>query len=243
MRGPSEQMLSASLLSIALLFGNTMVFAQEKNTQHPLPGITVKACEVEGTMVAQALGLSTPQTAKLIDAYRIAREGVMIARAQLAQYMGVDYVYIRKSIQEERVKLETEMKKFLTPDQTKNAIVLLGSFSRRWDTMAMVIDGATLSPQSRADATKRFLRFVAECDNVMQEAEDENTYEAARQKVGELKKILDADMAAIFSPEQMVKWLNATDQSNRGAVSGRHKSQPGDSHEEEREGHKYPAGN
>ena len=225
MRGQSPKMFSASLLSIALLLGNNIVSAQGNSPHHPLPGITIKACEVEGTMIADFLNLSDQQKTKLIDTYKIAREKVMEERAQLAKYVGVDYKYVRQSMDAERTKMETSLRKFLSSEQTNEATMLLAGFNRRGDTMAMLIDGTPLNAKSKTEVAKRFLHFIAESDTLLQTATDEKSYEAARRKVDELKKALDLDLEKIFSVEQMDRWRNVTERTNRNSYHGSNNDQ------------------
>lgn len=215
---------------VFLFTGSSYGIAQEPVKIPPLPGITVKSCEIQGAMVAQLLGLTASQTNSLIEAYMRAREGAMGTHMQIAQYTGLDYRYIRQRLQEDRDKLDANLRKFLSSEQSQKAIVLLGGFFRRWDAMAMILDGMSLEPKVRTEAIRSLLRYVAESDPIIQEANSSSELETARGKVVVLKQNLDSELSKILTEEQMNKWIKGTERSNRNPPSERRRGGRPESH-------------
>jgi Spy/CpxP family protein refolding chaperone len=179
----------------------------------PAPEKNPKAWELEAKTVAQDIGLSAEQTAKLTEAYKAARESQMAAvMAKMGELGGGrrNFGAIREVNVAERAKLETALKAFLNPEQSEKALAPLGTFSRRWDPMVTALDGMTLEEKAKTGAMKLVAGFVAESDKAMQAAAGGNDFQAVREQIGKLKEKLDADMAKILSAEQMTTWTEAS---------------------------------
>jgi hypothetical protein len=191
----------------------------------PSPEKMAKAWALEAKTVAQDLGLPAELTAKLVDAYKAARESQMAAvAAKLGQGRGQrDFAAIREVAQAEKAKFETALKGFLNPEQTTKALAVLGTFNRRWDLMAAALDGMNLDEKKMAEAMKLVAGYVAESDKAMQAAMASGNRESMRETGTKLKEKLDGDMAKILSAEQMTKWNEAT--ARRGGP-GRPGGQP-----------------
>lgn len=171
-------------------------------------GPNEKAWELQAKCVAQSMELSPELTAKLVEAYKAARNSQGAALRALREGGGQrdpgQFTEVNKA---EKAKLEEALKGFLNPEQTAKALATLGTFSRQWDRQVVVLDGMGLEDSVKAQAMKLVANCAVESDKVMQAALAEGTdFRAIREKTAPLREKLDAELAKILSEEQMAKW-------------------------------------
>lgn len=174
--------------------------------------------------VAQTLELSPEVTAKLVAAYKAARESQQAAmRARREQAPGGGrggFEAMQEVNTAERAKLETALKEFLTPEQTAKALASLGTFNRRWDMMTLTLAGMNLDAKAMAEAMKTVAAFAAESGAAIQAASGAEGWAAAREKNQKLREQLDVDLAKILSAEQMAEWKAAMVRRGGGGRPG-----------------------
>ncbi len=192
------------------------------------PAKAAVAWKAEAETVAKGLNLDEGRAAKLTEAYRVARESHSAAvRARMdAGGDRRDYGAMMEINKAEKAKLEAALTAFLTPEQTATALSTLGTFNRRWDSMALAIEGMTLEAGPKAEAMNLIMAYVAEWGKVTAPATPgagANT--GVREKAMALREKLDADLVKVLSAEQMTVWKEATamregSRGGRGASGG-----------------------
>lgn len=167
--------------------------------------------------VATELGLADDVSAKLVDAYKAARQSQIDAiKAKLGEAGQAgpgSFNAMREVTDAERGKFETAIKAFLNEEQTGKAMGTLGAFNRRWDAMTMVLSGFNLDDAKNAEAMKLVMGYVADSDKAMREAfaaGPGGDRGAMRDKMRAMKQKLDADLGKVLSAEQLQTWTNKT---------------------------------
>lgn len=192
------------------------------------PAKAAAAWKAEAETVAKSLNVDEGQAVKLVEAYKAARESHSAAvRARMdAGGDRRDYGAMMEINKAEKAKLEAALLAFLTPEQTATALSTLGTFNRRWDSMALAIEGMTLEAGPKAEAMDLIMAYVAEWGKVTASATPgagDNT--GMREKAVALREKLDADLAKVLSAEQMAAWKEATamregSRGGRGGLGG-----------------------
>lgn len=206
----------------ALLLGALPALAQPPVGGGPSPAERQKLWAAEATSVAQIMGLPADQTQKLVDEYKAARESHGTAmRAQMEK--GGRGEGARAAMMEttktERAKLETALKGFLKPEQTTQALASLGTFNRRWDSMAGAIESMGLDPKVKGEVEKLVVQYVSESWAAMEKAVTAGNMESMRDTFRQNRDKLDAAVAKLMTPEQAAQWKEKT--SFQGGRGGR----------------------
>ncbi len=178
--------------------------------------------EGEAKAVAKDLSLSAEQTGKLVEAYKAARVSHQTAmREKMSQRQGgrPDFSGFVAIADAEKAKLETALKGFLNADQTTKAMAILGTLSRRWDSMVAVLDSMGLDEKTKAAAMKVTMASAIESEAMMRSAMSGQDRGAMRDKFLETRNKLNAEMAKVLNPDQMAKWNEAMS-AQRGGRRG-----------------------
>ena len=192
----------------------------------PSPEMMAKAHNLEATTVAQSLSLPADKTAKLLEAYKTARESHMTAmRAVQKPGERPDFQAMQGITKAEAAKFEAAVKAFLTPEQTAAVTATLGTFNRRWDRMVLALDGMGLAEKPKADALKLVMENVAESGKAMQAAAGSTDREAMRAQNEKMREKLDTEIAKVLSADQLTKWKAET--AMRGPGGGGRRGGPG----------------
>lgn len=172
------------------------------------------AWELQAKAVAAQMKLNDEKTAKLVDAYKAARASHQKARDEKLGEGGPRsreaYEAMRAVTEAERAKFETALKAFLTPEETQKAMATLGSFSRRFDQLVVVLEGMKLDKEKQAQAMDVLLAYVAETGTMMTQAGPDADREALRAKMQAAQEKMNAEMAKVLTEEQMAKWREAS---------------------------------
>jgi hypothetical protein len=170
------------------------------------PEAAAKAWEIQAAGVAKSLSLNPELSKKLLDAYKASRESLtkaaMAAFSSGGQTPGRGEEF-RKMVTDERAKLETALKGFLTPEQTTTAIATLGTYDIRWDGMVNSIDGLGLDEKVKTDALNAVASYVVESGKMREAAAGDR--DVIRTKGNELRSKLEAELAKILPAEQLTK--------------------------------------
>lgn len=162
----------------------------------------VSAAQVK--YVASSLTLNEDQSKKLGEAYTAYRDGLRRRFESGGLSAGGDA--IREAMNEEKGKLDTALKGFLTPEQTTSASALLAS-SFRWDGMVKALNDVGLDEAKHAEAMKVIATYLTESTKAREAAGGDR--EAMRAKGQELRDKMTADLGKILTPEQLAKLQEA----------------------------------
>ena len=120
----------------------------------------------------------------------------------------------------EREKFKTALAAFLTEEQAKKAVDMLGVFNTRGDHMAHLLIGYQLG-EKLDKALDLVDTYVLEQNKLWESASGEQAdFSAQREKMTALKNDLDKGLAAILSEEQLAKWKEATTFQRGGGQGG-----------------------
>ncbi|MBX7258215.1 MAG: hypothetical protein K1Y02_17770 [Candidatus Hydrogenedentes bacterium] len=190
------------------------------------------AWATEAKAVGKELGLADDLSAKLVDAYKAARESQMNAvrakRSEAGGQRGPGGMEAMRELNDaEAGKLATALKAFLKEDQVAKAMTTLGSFSFQWDIMTVVLGDMKLDDAKSAEAAKIVLAYIADSSKLREEvraktgADREAMRESMREKMTSLKKKLDEDLGKVLSAEQLSIWSEKTTmRGGRGRFGG-----------------------
>lgn len=207
--------LLGTAVAVAVLFILTAArvagAAQEEARDNGEWARNVAAWEVQAKTVAKGIGISEEQTAKLVDAYRTARNRqTTAANAVSGPAERTDEKKMMEVNRIERAKFKTVLDGFLNTEQIDTVLLTLGSFFRRWDGMVEVLEAMDLADKPREETLKLTADYVAEWNKAMQVSMASGSKESMREKANELKDKLDREVSMFLSPEQKVKWADAT---------------------------------
>ena len=180
------------------------------------------AWTLQATYVAGTLALSEEQTAKLVDAYKAAREGYQSAFRGLIQaanmLFGEDSGHwepckvVHKSQAEAAETEIAELEKALSgidKEKLRTAVVQLGTFSREWDRMVRVIAGFNLGDK-QDKALELISTYNVDYTAAVNETMAARDFRAVSGVQKEHKARLDDGLKAILSKKQMTSWTKAT---------------------------------
>lgn len=174
------------------------------------PEDAVKVAAAQVKYIVGSLSLNEDQSKKLGEAYTAYRDGLRKRFEDGGLGGGGDA--IRTAMTEERGKLDTALKAFLSPEQTASAIGLLSS-SFRWDGMVAGLNSVGLEDAKYNDAMKAVANFLTESNKAREAGGDR---EAMREKSQELREALTAELGKILTPEQFTKLQEAPGFRQRG---------------------------
>lgn len=202
----------ALALAVALLSVCAGVSAQPAGRgDGPSPELMAKAQTLEAETVAASLSLPAEKSAKLVAAYKAARESHGAAlRAKQTPGERPDYQVMREVTQAEAAKFDAAVKEFLGADEAAKAAATLGTFNRRWDRMVLTLDGMNLDEKPKAEAMKLVMNHVEESGKALRAAGGSGDFQAMREQGEKLREKLDAELAKILSAEQLTKWKSET---------------------------------
>ena len=179
------------------------------------PEETAKVTAAQVKYVASSLTLNEDQSKKLGEAYTAYRDGLRKRFEGGGLSGGGDA--IREAMNEEKGKLETTLKGFLTPEQTTSTSALLAS-SFRWDGMVKALNDVGLDEAKHGEAMKVVATYLADSTKAREAAGGDR--EAMRAKGQELRDKLTADLGKILTPEQLAKLQEAPGFSMRRPGGG-----------------------
>ncbi|MBI2424101.1 MAG: hypothetical protein HYV27_14820 [Candidatus Hydrogenedentes bacterium] len=183
--------------------------------------------------VATELGLNEENTGKLVAAYEASRASHRTAMEAMRGPEGGPgdgpggggpgggrerWEAMTKANKAESDKLAAAVGAFLTPEQTKQAVAVLGTYSRQWDRMVHILAGFKLDAEKGQKAFSLVAKFVAEGEAARAAAMASGDPRSVRDKMMAMKEKLDADLAGVLSPEQAAKWKEET--ARRGGRDG-----------------------
>ena len=174
------------------------------------PEDAVKVAASQVKYIAGSLSLNEDQSKKLGEAYTAYRDGLR-KRFEGGGLSGGGEA-IRTAMTEERGKLDTALKAFLSPEQTTSAAALLSS-SFRWDGMVAGLNSVGLEDAKYNEAMKAVANFLTESNKAREAGGDR---EAMRAKSQELRDALTAELGKILTPELLTKLQEAPGFRQRG---------------------------
>jgi hypothetical protein len=178
---------------------------------------------LQASHVAGKLELSKEQTAKLVDAYKKARESynkaVRKAWAEARASADVeDRRAMFRAMREAQGKLtKAETDKFakavgaiLDKEETKLAVTHLGTFSGELDRMVSTIAGLKLDEAKQAKALDIVSGYVVESTAAREKAMAGGDRQAMRAVFQKQRTKLNEAMGKVLSEEELAKWAEAT---------------------------------
>lgn len=173
-----------------------------------------KVAAAQVKYIVGSLSLNEDQSKKLGEAYTAYRDGLRKRFEGGGLVGGGDA--LRTAMTEERGKLETAVKAFLSPEQTTTAVGLLSS-SFRWDGMVAGLNTLGLEDAKFNDAMKAVANFLTESNKAREAGGDR---EAMREKSQALREALTGELGKILTPEQLTKLQEAPGFRQRGPGGG-----------------------
>ncbi|MCC6798087.1 MAG: hypothetical protein IT366_23445 [Candidatus Hydrogenedentes bacterium] len=176
------------------------------------PEDAAKVTAAQVKYVASSLTLNEDQSKKVAEAYTAYRDGLR----KRFEGGGISGDSLRTAMTEERGKLETALKGFLTPEQSATVAGLLSS-SLRWDGMVIGLNSLGLEEAKYNEAMKAVANFLTESNKAREAGGDR---EAMRAKSQELREALTTELGKILTPEQLAKLQEAPGFRQRGPGGG-----------------------
>jgi len=236
---PSTRRILIPAIVAALCFA-AFAHAQTRGQRRP-PMSQEEATAVwtlQANHVAGTLDLSKEQTAKLVDAYKTARESYQTAYRERREAAMADAGQgdrrarsrAMREAQQEVAKAEiAKLEKALSgigEEKVKKAVAQLGTFSGEWDRMVQVIAGFKLGDK-QAKALELVTTYVVDSTAARNKAVASGDFESMRGIGREQRTKLDDGLKAILSEEQMASWTEATQRRRRGGMPGGGRQQSG----------------
>lgn len=220
-------------LGVALVLGaaNTQAQMGRGMGSRLTPDEAAAAWALQAGQVAHKLDISKDNADKLAAAYAKARTDFAAAvqgkrqEAGRSAESGRDRMMAYRKLRTElsaahREKLEQAVSAFLTEEQAREAVALLGSFNTRWDHMVHTLAGLELGDK-QDQALGLVNDYVLKQAKALQALQGSGDYSQMRDQFTTMKADLDKALAAVLSAEQLAKWQEATAMRRPGGPGGR----------------------
>jgi hypothetical protein len=182
--------------------------------------------EAEG--VANDIGASDGETAKVVAAYIAARTSQSAAMREARQAWRDEggggggrgnFQALREITTKERDSLQAALGMIVSADKAATATESLGTFNRQWDMMAITLAAFGLAEEKQNACLTTIANYVVSADKARSEAFANQDFQSFRTISQEQKSALDTLMAKQLSEEQLVTWKEKT--ARRGFGGGR----------------------
>ena len=220
-------------LGVAVALGAVNAQAQMGRGMGPrlTPDEAAAAWALEAGQVAHKLDISKENADKLAAAYAKARSDFATAveskrqEAGRSAESGRDRMMAYRKLHTElaaahREKFEQAVSAFLTEEQAREAMALLGSFNTRWDHMVHTLAGLELGDK-QDQALGLVNDYVVKQAKALQALQGGGDYSQMRDQFTTMKADLDKALAVVLSAEQLAKWQEATAMRRPGGPGGR----------------------
>jgi hypothetical protein len=185
--------------------------------------------EAEG--VANDIGASDGETAKVVAAYIAARTSQNAAMREARQAWRDEggggggggrgnFQALREITTKERDALQTALGMIVSADKAATATESLGTFNRQWDMMANTLAAFGLADEKQNACLTLIADYVVSADQARSEAFANRDFQSFRTISQEQKSALDTLMANQLSEEQLVTWKENTARRGFGGGGG-----------------------
>ena len=184
------------------------------------PEKALAAWKLQSACVAQALNLSDSNTALLEQAYTNARTAHMEAARKLETQVAdrmERYEALLKLRDTERIKLENNVRNFLTAEQVSRAMGSLGAFDSEGDSYVDTLAGYGLPREVLAQAVSLVTQYTTGANKALQEAAASQDIYAWFEARHDLKQALDTALAEVLSEGHLAQWKERTSTRRRGS--------------------------
>ena len=228
MRFSTSRVLTITIVAVLCFAMFAQAQSQRQRGQQISPKKLAEAWTMQATYVAGTLDLSEEQTAKLVDAYKQARESYTTSlpeRIKLERESVTDResrAQVVSKARENTVKAEIakieEALSGLSEDKVKKAVAQLGTFSAEWDRMVLVVDDLKLGDE-QTEVLELITAHVVDYTAARNKAMASGDRQAGRNTRQEFKTKLDDDLKEILSDKQMDTWNMLMPSRERGGQS------------------------
>jgi hypothetical protein len=200
----------AMMLGCSIAVGALCV-AQETATQGKKPAKenSEAVWKVQAQSVADQLGLTKDQTAKLTTAYLTARASHKQSLKELPEEKDKDKarVALQGAIEKDQAAFLSSLKGTLSPETLSKLTTTLGSFNGRWDGYTTTLLELKLDAATMKTAMGFLITYVSDYEGASKESLKSFN---RRPNSRSFKQKLDTDLAGLLKADQIKKWNEAT---------------------------------
>lgn len=194
-----------------LIAVSAVCVAQERTTtaKKPQKDYSETVWKLQAQSVADQLGLTKDQTAKLTTAYLAARAHHKQSLKELPEESDKDKARtaLQAAIEKDQAAFLVALKGIVGAETLSKLPTTLGSFNARWDGYAATFLDLKLDAATLKSAMGFLITYVSDYENASKESLKSFN---RRPNSRSFKQKLDTDLAGLLKPDQIKAWNEAT---------------------------------
>lgn len=206
-----RQVLSILSAFIVLISLSNAVIAQSDKKGGNETESKTPVWQAQADSFIESFELQKKDAAKLSKSYVKLRETVAEQNKEVSKKNDKEAYEVNadKNMAAGKEKLKKEIDKVLTAEQADEALLVLGSFSSRWDSYQKVLLDMNLKKEQFSAASKSLSEYMTVYLEARKIADDAGDRFSGRTAT-ELKSNLDKALAGSLDEKQMEAWATAT---------------------------------